>query len=281
MNKIIGFLFTTCFFLCSSQSNSCNYNIIPINSWYHTYVKDPSIFAIDFTVPAETTINLQSAEFDIYFKSHGEINQSQIYLYNDNNGQPGTLIDSRSVVTTSIYLSGTNTTETRTINIPLQTLTPISSSNIPRRIWFGFKLTMPDFTSWIADYKKMSIKSGLMTDGTPVKYFNTSTNLWEEITGVTDKDAKISIIANCSSSLSTNETTHLDFKIYPNPVIDFLILNRKKINKIELFDYTGKFISTKMLISDRLDLSNIPAGDYIIKIYESNGKILTKKIIKK
>lgn len=280
MNKIIGFLFTTCFFLCSSQSNLCNYNIIPINSWYHTYVKDPSIFAIDFTVPAETTINLQSAEFDIYFKSHGEINQSQIYLYNDNNGQPGTLIDSRSVVTTSIYLSGTNTTETRTINIPLQTLTPISSSNIPRRIWFGFKLTMPDFTSWIADYKKMSIKSGLMTDGTPVKYFNTSTNLWEEITGVTDKDAKISIIANCSSSLSTNETTHLDFKIYPNPVIDFLILNRKKINKIELFDYTGKFISTKMLISDRLDLSNIPAGDYIIKIYESNGKILTKKIIK-
>ncbi|MDY0932506.1 T9SS type A sorting domain-containing protein [Chryseobacterium sp. CFBP8996] len=280
MKKIIYFLLITYSVLYSSQTNSCSYVNNPSGASYHGYVRDPSIFAIDFTVPAETTINLQNAEFDIYFKSHGDINQSEIYLYEDNNGQPGTLIDSKSVVTTSIYLNGTNTTETRTINIPLQTLIPISSSNVPRKIWFGFKLTMPNFTFFIADYKKMSVKSGLMTDGTPVKYFNTSTNLWENIQEVADKDAKISIISNCTSSLSTNEVSHIDYKLYPNPVNDFLILNNKKINKIELFDYSGKLIHIKKIKSERLDLSNISHGNYLIKLYGVDGEIVTKKIIK-
>jgi len=281
MRKIIYFLFIIYSILCSSQTTSCSYVNNPPGAWYRDFFRDPSIFAVDFTIPASTTISLQSAEFDVRFISHGDINQAVIYIYEDNNGQPGALINSYPLSVTSTYINLTNTLEWRKINVSLQTLTPLTSSNMPRKVWFGFKLTIPnDSHWWIADYKKMCLSSALMTDGTPIKYFNTSTSLWENIQGAADEDAKMSIVFNCSSSLSTNEVSQIDYELYPNPVNDFLILNNKKINKIELFDYSGKLIYVKKLESNRLNLSNISHGNYMIKLYGLDGKVVTKKIIK-
>lgn len=180
MKKIIYFLLITYSVLYSSQTNLCSYVNNPPGANYRDFYKDPSIFAVDFTIPASTIISLQSAEFDVMFKSHGDINQAVIYIYEDNNEQPGALINSYPLSVTSTLISNTNTFEWRKVNISLQTLTPLTSSNMPRKVWFGFKLTIPDDGHWWnGDYKKMCLSSDLMTDGTPIKYFNTSTNLWK------------------------------------------------------------------------------------------------------
>lgn len=85
------------------------------------------------------------------------------------------------------------------------------------------------------------------------------------------------------SSMATDEMTASEFKIYPNPVKDILnISNEKTIEKVEIFDLTGKNLIQKEMNSDKaeINMSSLPAGIYIVKIH-SEGKMQTKKVIKK
>lgn len=69
-------------------------------------------------------------------------------------------------------------------------------------------------------------------------------------------------------------------KIYPNPTSDILyIKSNSKINRVEVFDISGKKIIT-ILNDNKIDVKNFPAGSYIINIETKEGKI-TEKFIKK
>lgn len=75
--------------------------------------------------------------------------------------------------------------------------------------------------------------------------------------------------------------------IYPNPVKDYLIIEPDAINPsntvIELYDITGKSIYKKEgLIHEntKLTMSALQKGIYILKIKETGGEVITKKIIK-
>ncbi|MBW8361721.1 MAG: T9SS type A sorting domain-containing protein [Kaistella sp.] len=279
MKKIITLLCAFLFVFSYCQNSSCSYINTPIENNSTGADKDPNIFALDFTIPANTVLNMQNAVLDIIFRSHGPITQAVVYIYEDNNGQPGVLVNSFNISVTSSHVYSTNTTERRTINIPLQTTPSISSTNSPKKIWLGFKFTIPDWTIFISNYKQMRVSSGLMIDGTPIKYFNAATNSWENINGFTDKDAIISINSTCSS-LSTNETPYDDFIIFSNPVTDKLVLSNKNIDKVEIFDLSGKLILTSTPKSNEVDLSGLIPGNYLVKLYLEN-KVFSKKIIKK
>ena len=68
--------------------------------------------------------------------------------------------------------------------------------------------------------------------------------------------------------------------IGPNPAHDYLhILTNQKINNIAVADMTGKSINVK-LVGDKIDISALPVGTYLIKIETKNG-ITTEKFIKK
>lgn len=68
--------------------------------------------------------------------------------------------------------------------------------------------------------------------------------------------------------------------IGPNPAHDYLhILTDLKINNISVADMTGKNISVK-LVEDKIDISALPVGTYLIKIETKNG-ITSEKFIKK
>ncbi|SFW59762.1 T9SS type A sorting domain-containing protein [Cellulophaga fucicola] len=70
-------------------------------------------------------------------------------------------------------------------------------------------------------------------------------------------------------------------KLYPNPVTNGKIYISTKKNapkKILIFDVLGtKALETK-LIGKELDLSNLDAGVYVIRIFEKD-KIATRKLI--
>ncbi|GAA3638150.1 T9SS type A sorting domain-containing protein [Flavivirga jejuensis] len=84
-----------------------------------------------------------------------------------------------------------------------------------------------------------------------------------------------------TSTLSLNDISTSNFKIYPNPAKDYITIQSKdlKINSIEIFDLLGKSIYSKIEPSDnKINVSNFSKGIYLLKL-ESEGKSLAKKIV--
>ena len=74
----------------------------------------------------------------------------------------------------------------------------------------------------------------------------------------------------------------LGISIYPNPVINsFKILSSLKIEEVEIFNVLGQKSSVQNLKSNTIDISTLSKGIYILKVYQENAKVATKKFIKK
>jgi len=68
-------------------------------------------------------------------------------------------------------------------------------------------------------------------------------------------------------------------EIFPNPTTNLLtIKSEQPINKIELYDMTGKLIKTTQELN--IDFSDLPNGQYILTIYLKTEQKIEKKIIK-
>jgi hypothetical protein len=91
---------------------------------------------------------------------------------------------------------------------------------------------------------------------------------------ILDKKAKenvTSVISNNNEKLSSNI-------IYPNPVINEIFVS-EKYSAIEIFDLSGKLILHIEKYHNKIDISVLHSGLYIVKIYSEKGT-LTQKIIK-
>lgn len=75
-----------------------------------------------------------------------------------------------------------------------------------------------------------------------------------------------------------------DLQIYPNPVKDvlnFKLSNNLKVDAIEIYDLTGKKVnvSNSKFVSS-VNVSNLPKGNYILKVKADDGRVHIQKIIK-
>lgn len=69
-------------------------------------------------------------------------------------------------------------------------------------------------------------------------------------------------------------------EIYPNPVTDYLtVKSDSKVNKVEVYDILGRNMNSN-LNGDKVDVTNLNSGNYIINIETKEGKT-SKKFIKK
>lgn len=84
-------------------------------------------------------------------------------------------------------------------------------------------------------------------------------------------------------TLSVSEPEFLSQKstlIYPNPTSDFVnIESKNQINSIELYNLSGQKILSS--ISDKINISHLNKGIYLLKINFQNGKSETQKLIRK
>jgi len=88
---------------------------------------------------------------------------------------------------------------------------------------------------------------------------------WQETSGIDD------ILSNSIS-------------LYPNPVKEELIItSENRIEKIEICDIAGRAVETRLIASLQgnatINVSALPQGVYLVKIYTDKG-IITKKVIK-
>ena len=84
-----------------------------------------------------------------------------------------------------------------------------------------------------------------------------------------------------SSTISTQDDTLGKFSVYPNPVTNGFVTIASKSNEtiqVAIFDITGKQVLTNALVNNRLNVSRLTAGVYIMNLTQ-NGKTTTKKLV--
>ncbi|AZB11306.1 BspA family leucine-rich repeat surface protein [Chryseobacterium sp. G0162] len=84
--------------------------------------------------------------------------------------------------------------------------------------------------------------------------------------------------ASCNSNLSTAETTkQVKTQAYPNPTTGVITVDATANENVYLYDITGKLIKNITLNkgSNRIDLTNYPSGNYLLK-----GNTIFTKIVK-
>lgn len=73
----------------------------------------------------------------------------------------------------------------------------------------------------------------------------------------------------------------LNVSIYPNPTSDYInIKSNVKVSSVTIVDMTGKNVASKKAVNNRVDVRNLPVGNYIINLITENG-VQSKKFIKK
>ena len=80
--------------------------------------------------------------------------------------------------------------------------------------------------------------------------------------------------------LSNDQFDNENVSVYPNPVSDVVYFKTiEEVSKVEIYDMSGRILSSNSILENKLDVNNLQSGNYILKIYSQNG-IVTSKIIK-
>ena len=98
-------------------------------------------------------------------------------------------------------------------------------------------------------------------------------------TGATVYWDDLSFINNTSLLTKDNEIQNL--KMFPNPTsLGYVTLSNKSNTKmsVEIFDLSGKQILNKTTNDNKLDVSDLKTGIYIIKVFQHNAST-TKKLV--
>jgi hypothetical protein len=96
------------------------------------------------------------------------------------------------------------------------------------------------------------------------------------------KNVRINIVdIETSAPIQTIEN---GISVYPNPASDFinLSLNGVKADKVEIYDITGKIISSQLLVTEhnQIYIKNLKSGMYLLKIYNKNQNVTTFRFAK-
>ncbi len=86
---------------------------------------------------------------------------------------------------------------------------------------------------------------------------------------------------NTWAELSANDYNYQQtlVEVFPNPTTDKVKINAKNFDYVNLYDFKGRLLGIEL--GSEVNLKNYPAGMYILSIHLKDGKIITKKVIKK
>ncbi|WP_177733953.1 T9SS type A sorting domain-containing protein [Flavobacterium inviolabile] len=85
-------------------------------------------------------------------------------------------------------------------------------------------------------------------------------------------------VVSVENTLSVNDPTVSNFYFYPNPATSTVHFN-KEITQVTVLDLNGRLIKTSG-DSHQLNIADLAAGTYVLKITTPDGHSFTKKMIK-
>ena len=81
------------------------------------------------------------------------------------------------------------------------------------------------------------------------------------------------------TSTSSEENILQNINIYPNPALDFIMIEGFEGDRLELIDLTGKVIRSWTGHQQQLQLQGLPSGSYFLRMYDDDNSFL-RKIVK-
>jgi hypothetical protein len=89
-------------------------------------------------------------------------------------------------------------------------------------------------------------------------------------------------VTDISTNITNNDADSKELILYPSPAGDIVYINSHlKFVKAEIINYSGQIVETILINGTAISLKNLPAGNYIIKLYDEAMKEYTSKLIKK
>ena len=84
-----------------------------------------------------------------------------------------------------------------------------------------------------------------------------------------------------NNTLNTKDLLANSFKVYPNPASSEInIQTDLNIDKLELYDFLGKFILKETNSTKSIKLNNLKPGMYLLNIYSDDFRTVKKIIVK-
>ncbi|CAN0477879.1 unnamed protein product [Laminaria digitata] len=92
--------------------------------------------------------------------------------------------------------------------------------------------------------------------------------------------------SQCQQIIKLKENQSVDYmELYPNPAQAYFILENASLNlqaaNLQVFDQLGRqqFIQTEMLSANKIKVSGLLPGLYLVLIQSPEGQIMRKKIL--
>lgn len=192
----------------------------------------------------------------IRFENNGTANAQKIVVKD--------IIDmSKFDINTLIPIKGSHNFETR-----------ISNTNKVEFIFQNINLPFDDFNNDGYVSFKIKTKPSLVIGDT----FSNLGNIYFDYNFPIVTNNYITTIQN-TLGLHENELIS-NISVYPNPVKDFLnFKTEQNILKVEIYDIAGRKLSSNSVSENKIDLSKLETGNYILKLHVEKG-IVNTKIIK-
>lgn len=198
-----------------------------------------------------------------------------ISILNDNNGSPGTVIETFTAQPPSLVENG-ETPWRYYVTFDLGEYELPVNAEEDTRYWVSLTTANADMMSWLsAPYvegweTEKTYQSNGGTDWQPVVFEDSF------------YDGTWSIDASCET-MGASDMSAFDFSYYPNPVKDILnISSQKPVESISVHNMAGQQLLHKINVnSGQIDLTSLPFGVYVFRVVLGGGQIETFKIIKK
>ncbi|EDP71187.1 hypothetical protein FBALC1_01847 [Flavobacteriales bacterium ALC-1] len=86
-----------------------------------------------------------------------------------------------------------------------------------------------------------------------------------------------------TATAGTNDFNSINLKLFPNPTsigfVNITSSNEEALN-VQVFDILGKQVRNETLINNKLDVSNLKSGVYIVRITQNNASTTKKLVVK-
>jgi uncharacterized delta-60 repeat protein len=205
----------------------------------------------------------QNGEFENSFGTNGVVNESfysnnNDYKVDNNINFPELLLDGDDNIFIACNVS--------------QTITPVNYNHFIKKFTSNGAVDQSFGVNGIVEVDlnySEQIRAAFITDDNKIMTFGHYQ---------TPNKGIIAKVLNSNAPLSVSSVTKKHFKIYPNPVGDFIhIDNFKNSNSTaEIFDIDGRLILLELIKNNMIYVGGLQKGSYLLKI----GKV-TEKFIKK
>ncbi len=86
---------------------------------------------------------------------------------------------------------------------------------------------------------------------------------------------------NTSPGVGLSETPAFEMAMYPNPATTYFDLtSNTEVLKVEIMDAAGKVVSQQLNPSNRISVDGLPAGTYLVKVYNRDEQAVIQKLNK-